>query len=485
MSKKIKLSKFKQDDKNFNIHTEKGMELLGKSIEKAGVIESITVSSDDKVISGNARQTKMQEIFQDVEPIVVETDGTRPVILKRTDISSGTKEFHEAALLANTVAKHNINLDTDLIQEIAVEEYGIDVEELGVEELGFDEDFSNSDDGEDLPLKNKKLEERFLIPPFSILDAKSGRWQQRKNWWLAKGIKSEESREDVKLFSKSMQPPHMYELRNKMTKENNGVVPNWGDVIAEAKILGVYVAQTVNIFDPVLCEVVYRWFNIDEGKILDPFAGGSVRGIVAAYLGYEYIGNDLRREQIEANRINAKEVLKDNEIYPVWTIGDSTEIDELAKEYEADLIFSCPPYADLEVYSDDPSDISNMDYSEFLNAYQTIITKSCEKLKQDRFAVFVVGDVRDKKGFYRNFVSDTIQCFINAGLNLYNEIILATPPTSVATVCGNFLNATRKVGKTHQNVLVFYKGNPKNIRNNFKELDLSYLQDDFNNENNL
>lgn len=133
MSKRIKLSDFNHDDKNFNKHTDSGMDLLDLSVEKVGIIESITVSSDDKVISGNARKEIISKRFNESEPIVVETDGTRPVILKRTDIKSETKEFFEAAILANTVSKHNINLDLQKIQEVAVEEYQIDVEELGVE----------------------------------------------------------------------------------------------------------------------------------------------------------------------------------------------------------------------------------------------------------------------------------------------------------------------------------------------------------------
>jgi len=134
MSKRIKITDFNQDEKNFNVHTPDGMALLEKSIEKVGVIESFTVSADDKIISGNARQEKIGKVLgEDVEPIIVETDGRRPVVLKRTDIQSGTKEFYEAAILANTTAKKNINLNTDLIQEVAVEEYGVGVEEVGVE----------------------------------------------------------------------------------------------------------------------------------------------------------------------------------------------------------------------------------------------------------------------------------------------------------------------------------------------------------------
>jgi hypothetical protein len=134
MTKRIKITDFRPDEKNFNKHSEYGMSLLQKSIEKVGVIESITVSADDKVITGNARQEKFLEVFgEDMQPIIVETDGKRPVILKRTDINSDTKQFHEAALLANTVARRNINLDTQLIQEVMVEEFEVNVEELGVE----------------------------------------------------------------------------------------------------------------------------------------------------------------------------------------------------------------------------------------------------------------------------------------------------------------------------------------------------------------
>ena len=132
MSKTIKISDLIPDDKNFNKHTQKGMGLLETSIGKVGVIESITVSSDDKIISGNARHEVMGRKFEGVDPIVIETDGTRPVILKRTDIKGDTQRFYEAAILANTVGKHNLALDLELIEAVAVQEYEIDVEGLGV-----------------------------------------------------------------------------------------------------------------------------------------------------------------------------------------------------------------------------------------------------------------------------------------------------------------------------------------------------------------
>jgi hypothetical protein len=243
---------------------------------------------------------------------------------------------------------------------------------------------------------------------------------------------------------------------------HKGKTTAWGGYhkdMSTEDIKTAWQGEGTSIFDPVLCELAYKWFAPKEGIILDCFAGGSVRGIVAAKLGYTYIGVDLRQEQIEANRIQAIEIC--DEIQPVWHVGDSLEIGKHCKGVEADLLFSCPPYADLEVYSDDPKDISTMDYPTFKKTYFEIIKESCKLLKQDSFAVFVVGEVRNKKGNYINFVGDTIQGFLDAGLEYYNEAILVTSVGSLPIRAAKQFNSGRKLGKTHQNILVFVKGDAK------------------------
>ena len=196
------------------------------------------------------------------------------------------------------------------------------------------------------------------------------------------------------------------------------------------------------------------------GLILDPFAGGSVRGILAAKCGRKYIGNDLSEKQIIANRQQAENIFKEDN-NPVWTTGDSVNIKSLVGDIEADAIFSCPPYADLEVYSDDIKDISNMDYIDFITAYRIIIKESYDLLKNNSFAVFTVGEVRNKKGNYVNFVGDTVSAFKDAGFNYYNEAILVTPVGSLPLRAGKTMRASRKLGKTHQNILIFVKGDGK------------------------
>ena len=85
--------------------------------------------------------------------------------------------------------------------------------------------------------------------------------------------------------------------------------------------------------------------------------------------------------------------------------------------------------------------------------------------------MIVVGDVRDKKrGFYYGFVDDVKRIFKEGGASLYNEIILVETGASTALRASRYMES-RKVAKMHQNVLVFYKGDPKDIRSHFPKID--------------
>ena len=358
------------------------------------------------------------------------------------------------------------------------------------------------------------LAERFLLPPFSVLDARQGYWQKRKKKWISLGIRSELGRGSTPSTSARVGPDEepTYRTIGGRTNATPGGSPMPAMSIKDGKIRrgdgrgrllsaapggsplplvkgangyqdrdypgGKRFAKAYNIglqankdndwsqednqgsgtsiFDPVLCEIAYRWFCPQGGKVLDPFAGGSVRGIVAAKLGRSYAGVDLHWEQVEANYIQAETICYDADL--TWVTGDSTYIrDLLPGQY--DLLFSCPPYADLERYSDDPRDLSTMGYGAFMESYSKIIADSCSMLKDDRFAVFVVGDVRDREtGNYRNFVGDTVGTFKAAGLELYNDAVLVTSVGSLPIRVGRQFEASRKMGKAHQNVLVFLKG---------------------------
>jgi len=399
--------------------------------------------------------TKMLE----VRPIAYDEDGViwggnmRYEALKALGIEMKPEYFKE--LTGYTLdekrefaIRDNIELgewDDDILanewSDLPLDDWGIDTK--GWEERNDEE-------------TRRKLADMFIVPPFTVLDTRQGYWQDRKRTWIDLGISSEVGRHDNLLGMSETAKIGVYRGKSAFYQESL-------DRIQGQERTGT------SIFDPVLCELAYKWFCTNNGKILDPFAGGSVRGIVAGYLGYEYFGNDLSDEQIEANRQQAKGIeLKKN---PTWTIGDSINIKELLGG-EYDFIFSCPPYFDLEVYGDKEGELSSMSWEEFIPAYKKIITDSVSMLKDDRFACFVVGDVRDKDGFYRNFVSLTIDAFQESGMTLYNEAILVNAIGSLPIRIKKQFGSYRKLGKCHQNVLVFYKGNIKEIKDNYQEIEI-------------
>ncbi|MBL8048151.1 MAG: chromosome partitioning protein ParB [Chthonomonas sp.] len=287
------------------------------------------------------------------------------------------------------------------------------------------------------------LAERWLMAPFSVLNARSGEWQRRKAEWLATGIDSGAGR-DAHLIGGEGKTAYGARVA--------GRDATTGELVYAEGLGGT------SLFDPVLAEIAVKWFSGEGATVLDPFAGGSVRGVVAARLGRNYVGIDLRPEQVAENERQASGM---GIVDARWVVGDSREILRLADGVSADLLFSCPPYGDLEQYSDDPRDLSAVSWEEFLVGYRQIICDSCSLLKDDRFAVLVVGEIRDKQGNYRGLVPETIRAFEDAGLAFYNEAILVTQVGTLQFRINRQFEGARKLGKTHQNVLVFLKGDAK------------------------
>jgi hypothetical protein len=276
------------------------------------------------------------------------------------------------------------------------------------------------------------LADRFGVPPFSVLDRRTGEWQDRKSKWLSLGIQSELGRADRLL--------------------SNAAGVGWGKGFVSERMAEQGVTS---VFDPVVCELVYRWFSAPGDRVFDPFAGGSVRGVVASTLARWYVGLDLREEQVLANRGQAN---LGSDISPRWLVGDATS-PPVGDEF--DLVFSCPPYADLERYSDDPRDLSTMAYEQFREAHAEAIRQAAARLRMNRFAVWVISDVRDKRGAYRGLIGHAVEAFQEAGLDFYNDAVLLDPVGNVRLRAGNLFDRTRKLSRLHQHVLVFVKGESK------------------------
>jgi 1-aminocyclopropane-1-carboxylate deaminase/D-cysteine desulfhydrase-like pyridoxal-dependent ACC family enzyme len=585
------------------------------------------------------------------------------------------------------------------------------------------------------PAENPSLADRFLIPPFDVLDARQGWWRTRKKQWLSLGMRSEVGREGNLVFEGMAKADPKYYDKKRAVEQALGRPLTAAEFEAEHYVRpDDAVASGTSVFDPVVCELAYRWFCPPGGQIIDPFAGGSVRGIIAGILGRPYHGNDLRAEQVESNREQADEFvarriigvalkepapdttvsdpdaltpieehgghlvkrddlftidgsaggkvrsclslatqpgvtglitagsrqspqvnivatiarrlglpcrvhvpkakgpltpelaaardagaeivehspghntviiararedaaargwadipfgmecttavtatsaqaanippdtrrlvmpvgsgmslagvlaglelvglghipvlgvqvgadpskrldtyapgwrdrvtlvkseldyhdhpaqtrLGDLELDPVyeakclpfledgdllwvvgrrgslalpqsrnrpvprWSIGDSVDWVETLAPNSADMVFTCPPYYDLEEYSSAPADLSSMSYDDFDEAYAKIIAGVAKALRPHRFAVFVTGDARDNRGGLHDLRGSTIRAAVAAGLTYASGAVLVSPVGTAAVMAGRTFAGTRGLARTHQDVLVFCKGN--------------------------
>lgn len=331
---------------------------------------------------------------------------------------------------ANIAAnQHGGNWEDDKLKEIVNDliKSGVDMDLIGFSQAELEDLLAGTDGSEDTG-QSGALVSNFVVPPFSVLDTRQGYWQERKAMWIKKTGNLSASKEKVLTDGKD----------NLVTTINEGS----------------------SNFDPVLAEIMCKWFNIPGGHILDPFGGEQTKGVVAGELGYPYSAVEFRQEQVEINKRATKKFKGIKYVH-----GDSNNILELLPNKTGyDFCFTSPPYYDLEVYS--KADMSSLGtYEEFMRQYENIFSQCYQMLKADTFLAIKVGEIRDKKaGHYRNFVGDNIAMFMRLGFKYYNEFTLISPPGTAQIRAARMMNGGRKIVKLHQNLLVFYKGNPANIK---------------------
>lgn len=385
---------------------------VAESIRKYGFKVPIVIDKDGVIVAGHTRYLASIELGLETVPCIVADDLNE-------------KQIKEFRLVDNKTAEY-AGWDFGML-EIELEDVDFDGYDFGFD-IGGNDSVNPYENGGD----TGSLQRDFIAPPFSILDGRQGYWLERKRWWKDK-IQDKAQARDVKAIE--------YDFKG----------------IGGASIL-----------DPALSELVLTWFTPHKGaKVFDTFAGDTVFGYVAGKLGHDFTGIELRKEQTDFNNERTRELTAR------YITDDGRNVDKYIGEGTQDLYFSCPPYYDLEVYSDDPNDASNQDtYEDFYKILDEAFAKAIKCLAPNRFAVVVVGNTRDKKtGGYYNFVGDVIRTFTENGMHLYNDMILIDPVGS-AGIRARPSMEHRKVVKVHQNVLVFYKGDQRQIKSIFPTVEV-------------
>ena len=416
----IDIGKLKPYEKNAKKHNQTQIDNVAESIKQFGMVQPVVVDKNNVVIIGHCRLEACKKLGMEQVPCVLVDNLTEEQVAK-------------LRLLDNKLNESDWDLSL-LNEELASLDFS-----------DFDLDW-NIDLAEDLLDKYKdksdmqSLQGVFIVPPFSVLDTRKGYWQERKKKWL--------------------------QLTGNLSDTRNSEFGAIGGANGRQNMLASINEGTSN-FDPVLTEIVYKWFCVSGGKILDCFGGEQTKGVVAGVLGYNYTGVEIRQEQVDLNIEKTKKYANVK-----YICGDSNNIDKLVKEKDFDLCFTSPPYYDLEVYS--KSDMSALgEYSEFLAQYKNIFAQCYAKMNNHSFLVLKVGEIRDKKtGAYRGFVADNIKIMQEIGFKYYNEFTLINMVGTAQLRAQNGMR-NRKVVKLHQNVLVFYKGNLKDISKYYPELQLA------------
>lgn len=428
----MKLTDIKPNPSNPRFIRDERFEKLVKSISEFPAmleLRPIIIDSDNMILAGNMRYRALLELkFKDIPDKWIKsanelTDDEKKRFIVADNISFGENDWN---ILANEW------------EEDDLKDWGLD--------LPVDWDVSDKENGESEESEaHAKLQDKFIIPPFSILDTRQGYWQERKRYLKELIGDNGETRDDI-------------------DSKVNATVSNWKNKPYKG---GVIRDNSVSILDPVLSEISNLWFGLKNCKTFDPFAGDSVFGYVSDSLGNTFTGIELRKEQVDLNN----ERLKGSK--SKYICDDGQNVLKHIKENSQDLLFSCPPYFNLEVYSDLNNDASNQkEYKDFLKILNNAFTDAIKCLKNNRFAVVTVGDIRDKKGFYYGLIDDIKSIFKQNGMLLYNDFVLLQSTGNAALRAGRYMN-NRKVVKLHESVLVFFKGNPKEIKNIYPKLDFS------------
>lgn len=221
-----------------------------------------------------------------------------------------------------------------------------------------------------------------------------------------------------------------------------------------------------SVLDPVACEVILRFFMPTNGRrVYNPFGGGVQMGFVTADYGYDYVSSEIRQNQCDANNAICRDLKGKAE----WIKSDSSVY---MPEHKADLVFTCPPYYQVEDYFDydgkpPEGELNSLStYEEFRDTLFKGYKQAIEALNDNCFFVVMTGDSRDKNGAYYCCESEHELFFKQNGLHVYNKIIYLECEFTRLAHAKKTLNY-RKFPKREQKIIVAYKGDMKKIKELF------------------
>jgi len=225
------------------------------------------------------------------------------------------------------------------------------------------------------------------------------------------------------------------------------------DPIANMKNFRQVRGKYFSEFNPTVAENIINFWSEEGDIILDPFAGRT-RGLISGLKNRKYIGFEISKGVYN----KTSEILCNNAVnfIPKLFNDDSFNIDKRNLPL-VDLIFTCPPYWNLERYESCEGQLSDMkDYEIFLERYKQIMKKSVKLLKKEKYCALVVGDFRKNKRYY-TFHIDTIKIMEELGMKLHDLIVVQSVTFDIANKRFGCFKNYKFTSKVHEFLLIFKK----------------------------
>jgi hypothetical protein len=178
--------------RNSRTHSDQQVAQIAASIREFGFTNPVLVDGDNGIIAGHGRLMAARKLGMDDVPVI--------------ELAHLSETQKRAYIIADNKLALNAGWDDGML---ALELAELDTEGFDLDLTGFSPDELADLMGDEEPVDGSetggagKLADRFMIPPFSVLNAREGWWQNRKKAWLAIGIKSELGR-----GGGSATPPH-------------------------------------------------------------------------------------------------------------------------------------------------------------------------------------------------------------------------------------------------------------------------------------
>ena len=163
--------------KNSRTHSPDQVAQIAASIKEFGWTNPILVDGDNGIIAGHGRLMAARKLGHKEVPTI--------------ELSELTETQKKAYIIADNRLALNAGWDNEML---TIELNDLLADGFALELLGFDPNEIDSlltPEEEEIKEVKGNLSDRFLIPPFSVLNAREGWWQDRKRFWLSLGIKSE------------------------------------------------------------------------------------------------------------------------------------------------------------------------------------------------------------------------------------------------------------------------------------------------------